>query len=149
MGVTFILVQAPWAHRLRVIALLALPGVQGALTAKNVLNQSRLARFSPVLGNVELVCAGFLAVAAGVALLGAKSLPVLYGSWVIAAIATLGLVIAAALDLIQAVRHRQNQRPALIKLLLQSGALILYCALLLSMVWLLLISLSGESYMGN
>ncbi len=147
--VPFILVQAHWAHMLRVIALLAFPGVQGALTAKNVLNQSRRAEFSPVLGNVELVCAGFLAVAAGVALLGAKSLPVLYGSWVVAAIATLILIIAAALGLIGAMCRRQNQRQALVKLLLQSAALLLYIFLLL---WglLLLRSLSGESYyMGN
>lgn len=153
MVVTVILVQAPWAHMLPVIALLALPGVHGALTAKNVLHQSRLARFSPILGNVELLCAGFLmVVAAGVGMLA--KWPRLfyggwYGSWVVAAIATLVLVIAAALDLIQAVRHRQNQRPALIKLLLQSGALILYCILLLTLGWLLLIGLSGRPYMGN
>ncbi len=153
MVVTVILVQAPWAHVLPVIALLALPGVHGALTAKNVLHQSRLARFSPILGNVELICAGFLmVVAVGVGMLA--KWPRLfygswYGSWVVAAIATLVLVIAAALDLIQAMRHRQNQRPALIKLLLQSGALFLYCILLLTLGWLLLIGLSGRPYMGN
>ncbi|HSM83652.1 MAG TPA: hypothetical protein VLS96_18335 [Nodosilinea sp.] len=145
----FVLVQASWAQALRVVALLAFPGMQGALTAKNAFDQSRQTRFSPVLVSVELVCAGFLAVAAGVALLGAKSLPVIYGSWVIAAIATLMLVIAAALDLLWALRRRQNQRQALIKLLLQSVVLILYVILLVWMGLLLLLSLTGESYMGN
>ncbi|WOD41207.1 hypothetical protein [Nodosilinea sp. E11] len=149
MVTTFVIVQAPWAHGVRAVVLLTLPGVQGALTAKHAFRQSRRARFSPLIVVVELVCAGCLAVAAGVALLGAKSVPVLYGSWVVAAIATLILVIAAALDLLRAMRRRQNQRPVLIKLLLQSVALILYSILLLWMGLLLLLSLSGESYMGN
>jgi hypothetical protein len=149
MGVMFALVQSPWAQGLPIMGLLALPGIQGALTAKNAFDQSRLARFSPILVSVELVCAGFLVVAAGVALLGAKSLPMLYGSWVVAAIATLMLVIVAALDLTGGIRHRQNQRRALLKLLLQSVALILYIILLLWMGLLLFLSLTGESYMGN
>ncbi|MEA5447414.1 hypothetical protein VB780_02460 [Leptolyngbya sp. CCNP1308] len=149
MVVVFALVQAPWTQALRVMVLLILPGIQGALTARNAFDQSRLARFSPVLVSVELVCAGLLIVAAGVALLGANSLPVIYGSWVVAAIATLMLVIAAALDLIGAIRRRQNQRLALIKLLLQSVALTLYVILLLWMGLLLVLSLTGESYMGN
>lgn len=149
MVVAFLLVQAPWAHPLRAVALLALPGVQGALTAKHALNQSRQAQFNPRLVIAELIGAGLLGVAAGVALLGARSLPVLYSSWIIAAIATLILVIAAALDLIQAMRRRQNQRPLLTKLLLQSLALIFYSILLLWMGLLFLLSLTGESYMGN
>lgn len=149
MVVTFLMVQAPWAHPLRAIALLALPGVQGALTARNALNQSRLAQFNAGIVIAELIGAGLLGVAAAIALLGARSLPVLYSSWVVAAIATLMLVIAAALDLIQAMRRRQNQRPLLTKLLLQSLALMFYGILLLWMGLLFLLSLTGESYMGN
>lgn len=149
MVVTLVLVHAPWAQTLWAMALLTFPGMQGALTAKHAFDQIRLARLNPVLVSVELVGAGVLGVAAGVALLGAKSLPVLYGSWIIAAIATLMLVIAAALDLIGAMRRRQNQRPALTKLLLQSVALTLYVILLLWMGLLFLLSLAGESYMGN
>jgi hypothetical protein len=149
MVMTFLMVQAPWAHPLRAVALLALPGVQGALTARNAFNQSRLAQFDAGLVIAELIGAGLLGIAAAIALLGARSLPVLYSSWVVAAIATLILVIAAALDLIGAMRRRQNQRPILTKLLLQSLALIFYGILLLWMGLLFLLSLTGESYMGN
>jgi hypothetical protein len=149
MVVAFIVVRAPWAATLRVIMGLALPCLQGALTAKNALSQSRLAQFSPVLVNIELVCAGLLTLSSGVALLGPKTLPVLYGSWVVAAIATLVLVIVAALDLIRAIGCKQNQRWVLIKLLLQSVALILYAILVLWMGFLVLIALSGKPYMGN
>ncbi len=149
MVLAFLMVQAPWAHPLRAVALLALPGAQGALTAQNALRQSRLARFNARLAIAELIGAGLLGIAATIALLGARSLPVLYTSWVIAAIATLILVIAAALDLIQAMHRRQNQRPVLVKLLLQSLALVFYSILLLWMGLLFLLSLTGESYMGN
>ncbi|MBE9157762.1 hypothetical protein IQ265_13145 [Nodosilinea sp. LEGE 06152] len=149
MVVAFLMVQAPWAHPLRAVALLALPGVQSALTAKNTLNRSRLNQFSGRVAIAELIGAGLLGVAAAIALLGARSLPVLYSSWVVAAIATLILVIAAALDLIRAMRRRQNQRPVLVKLLLQSLALVFYSILLLWMGLLFLLSLTGESYMGN
>ena len=149
MVAAFFMVQAPWAHPLRTLALLALPGAQGALTAKNALTHSRLDRFNGMLAIAELIGAGLLGVAAGIALLGARSLPVLYSSWVVAAIATLILVIAAALDLIRAMGRRQNQRPVLIKLLLQSLALMFYSILLLWMGLLFLLSLTGESYMGN
>ncbi|MBD1919203.1 MULTISPECIES: hypothetical protein [Cyanophyceae] len=149
MVVAFFIVQAPWAHPLRTLVLLALPGAQGALTAKNTLSRSRLNQFNGVLAIAELIGAGLLGVAAGIALLGARSLPVLYSSWIVAAIATLILVIAAALELLRAMSRRQNQRPVLLKLLLQSLALIFYGLLLLWMGLLFLLSLTGESYMGN
>ncbi|MBD2232565.1 hypothetical protein [Phormidium tenue] len=149
MVVAFFIVQAPWAHPLRTLVLLALPGAQGALTAKNTLNQSRLSQFNGVLAIAELIGAGLLGVAAAIALLGARSLPVLYSSWVVAAIATLILVIAAALELLRAMSRRQNQRLVLLKLLLQSLALIFYGLLLLWMGLLFVLSLTGESYMGN
>ncbi|PZV04385.1 MAG: hypothetical protein DCF32_12445 [Leptolyngbya sp.] len=149
MVVAFLMVQAPWAHPLRAVALLALPGAQGALTARNTLKRTRSNQFSGRVAIAELIGAGLLGVAAAIALLGARSLPVLYSSWVVAAIATLILVIAAALDLIRAIRRRQNQRPILTKLLLQSLALIFYGLLLLWMGLLFLLSLTGESYMGN
>ncbi|MGG6241078.1 hypothetical protein ACQ4N7_20845 [Nodosilinea sp. AN01ver1] len=149
MVVAFLMVQAPWAHPLRAVALLALPGAQAALTAHNALKQSRVARFNGVVVNAELLGAVLLGVAAAIALLGARSLPVLYSSWVVAAIATLLLVITAALELVQAMRRRQNQRPVLVKLLLQSLALMFYSILLLWMGLLFLLALTGESYMGN
>ncbi|PSN14638.1 hypothetical protein C7293_10780 [filamentous cyanobacterium CCT1] len=149
MVVAFWLVQAPWAHPLRAVALLALPGAQAALTARNAFRQSRLPQSNAGILNVELIGAGLLGVAAAIALLGAKSLPVLYSSWIVAAIATLILVIAAALDLVQTMRRRQNQRPVLVKLLLQSLALVFYSILLLWMGLLFLLALTGESYMGN
>jgi hypothetical protein len=146
---TFLLVQAPWAHPLRTLALLSIPAGQGVLTGKQALRQSCSTRLHAVIANVELVCARLLGVAAGMAVLGAQSLPVIYSSWVVAAIATLLLVLAAALDLLQAMARRQNQRPRLVKLLLQSLALIFYSFLLLWMWFLLVRSLAGESYMGN
>ncbi|MBD2113086.1 MULTISPECIES: hypothetical protein [Cyanophyceae] len=149
MVVAFVIVQAPWAHPLRTLVLLALPGAQGALTAKNTLNRSRLNHFNGVLAIAELIGAGLLGVAAAIALLGARSLPVLYSSWVIAAIATLILVFAAALELLRAMSRRRNLRPVLLKLLLQSLALIFYGLLLLWMGLLFVLSLTGESYMGN
>lgn len=145
----FLVVQAPWAHPLRAVALLALPGVQGAVTARQALRQRQLAPSRAGLRIAELVGAGLLGVAAAIALLGARSLPVLYSSWVVATIATLILVLAAALELLRAISRRQNQRPVLVKLLLQSLALIFYGLLLLWMGLLFLLSLSGESYMGN
>lgn len=149
MVVAFFIVQAPWAHPLRTLVLLALPGLQGALTARQALHQHRLAPSRAGLTIAELIGAGLLGVAAGIALLGARSLPVLYSSWVVAAIATLILVIATALELLRAMSRRQNQRPVLLKLLLQSLALIFYGLLLLWMGLLFLLSLTGESYMGN
>lgn len=149
MVAAFLLVQAPWAHPLRAAVLLALPGAHGALTAKHALNQSRLSKFSAGLAIAELIGAGLLGVAAAIALLGAKWLSVVYSSWAVAAIATLILVIAAALDLIRTMRRRKNLRPVLTKLLLQSLALVFYSILLLWMGLLFFLSLTGESYMGN
>ncbi|TVQ11002.1 MAG: hypothetical protein EA368_06425 [Leptolyngbya sp. DLM2.Bin27] len=144
MVVVFFMVQAPWAHPLRTVTLLAFPGAQAAVTAQNALRQSRLARSSPAIVMAELIGAGLLGVAAAIAVLGARSLPVLCSSWVVAAIATLILVMAAALDTFQAMRRRHNQRPRLTKLLLQSLALIFYSSLLLWIGLLFLLSLYSE-----
>jgi hypothetical protein len=88
-----------------------------------------------------------------VTLIGRENVLAWLVGWVIAAISTLILVIAAVLDLRQQRQHPSPPSDTKTRLVLQICALVIYGLLVLWMasivgLWLLL-WLSGESYMGN
>lgn len=130
--------------------------LHGALTAKSALQassnpptHSRKTRKT----TLELGCAWGLGLAFVVTLIGRDNVLAWLVGWPMAAIATLILVIATALDFRQQRQHPELCRATKTRLMLQICALVVYSLLALWMaavagLWLL-VWLSGEPYMGN
>ncbi|HEY9762872.1 MAG TPA: hypothetical protein V6D07_10110, partial [Trichocoleus sp.] len=68
---------------------------------------------------------------------------------ILAAIATFLLTITGAIETIKAVRQKRHRRRNIVRLLLNSSALLIYCLLVFSLTFLVAMGLAGESYMGN
>ncbi|MBD1862967.1 MULTISPECIES: hypothetical protein [Trichocoleus] len=104
----------------------------------------------------ELACASLLVVASLMMLASAafykipffSTLALLWGL-LSAAIATLPLVITGALKVITAVRQKREMWQSVLKLLLNSLALLIYLVALAWISMFLVFLLSGEPYMGN
>lgn len=144
--------MATKSHATLPLLAIGLPALHGALTAKSALQSPPSTPTNPRNITLELVCAGMLGLAFGVALIGRETVFGLLLGWSIAAIATLVLVVSTALNL----RRWQPPGPpkgTKTRLALQICALVVYGLLVLwmasvMMLWLAL-WLSGEPYMGN
>lgn len=128
---------------------LGLPGLHGVLNARSALRYYRQTKASKVKLVIELICASLLVLSVFVVLIDVKSLLTLYGSWVLAAIATFPLLITGAIEVIVAVRRKRHQRRCIVKWLLNLGAFVAYGVLLSFFAVLAIIALDGEYYMGN
>lgn len=157
MGLAFVgsMVAAFMLTQSAALPLLAagLPALHGALTAKSALQSSRPTPTNARNTTLELLCAGGLGLAFLITLIGRENVLAWLVGWVIAALSTLILVIAAVLDLRQRRQHPSPHSGTKTRLVLQICALVVYGLLVLWMasvvgLWLLL-WLSGESYMGN
>lgn len=130
-----------------------LPALHGALTAKSALQAASNPPTHARNTTLELGCAWGLGLAFVVTLIGRDNVLAWLVGWPMAAIATLILVIATALDFRQQRQHPELCRATKTRLMLQICALVVYSLLALWMaavagLWLL-VWLSGEPYMGN
>ncbi len=132
------------------------PGLHGVLIAKGALRGQRQAKLNKRCLIGELACASLLVVASLMMLASAafhkipffSTLALLCGL-LLAAIAALPLVITGVLKVITAVRQKREVWRSILKLLLNSLALLIYLVALAWMSMFLVFLLSGEPYMGN
>ncbi|MBD1872897.1 hypothetical protein H6F75_05340 [Nodosilinea sp. FACHB-131] len=130
-----------------------LTGLHGVLIAKSAFKHRKQAQSS--MGNllIELNCAGLLVLACLIMLTHVvfKVAPVIsfFCGWLLAAIATLPLVIIGVIKVITAIRQKQRVWRKVVRLVLNCFALLIYLTFALWMSMLLVMLLSGEPYMGN
>ncbi len=136
--------------------LIGLPGLHGVLIARSTLKGQRQTKLDKKCLIGEIVCASFLVVAslmmlASVAFHKIPFFPALalFCGLLLAAIATLPLVITGVLKVITAVGQKREVWQSVLKLLLNSLALLIYLVALTWMSMFLVFLLSGEPYMGN
>lgn len=134
-------------------AIAALTGLHGVLVAKSALKHRRQTRSGKGSFLVELICASFLVLACLIMVtpLVLNLEPFLFFScgWLLAAIATLPLIITGVIKVITGVRQKQHVWRRVLRLTLNCFALLIYLTLVLWMSMLLMFVLSGEPYMGN
>lgn len=131
----------------------ALTGMHGVLTAKSAFKYHRQAQSGKGCLIVKLICASLLVLASLIMLsykvFNVAPIITFFCGWLLAAIATLPLTFAGAIEVIKAFKHKHDQRRNIARLLLNFLALLIYCTFALWMSMLLVLALSGESYMGN
>jgi hypothetical protein len=130
-----------------------LPGLHGILTAKSVLRSRRQTHSRQRFQKVELACSGLLVLAGFVMLVSVvfqvPSFIVFFFGGLLAAIATLPLIITGLLKVITAVRQKRDIWQNLLKVVLNVLALLIYLVLAAWMSMLFIFWLTGEPYMGN
>lgn len=130
-----------------------LAGLHGILIATSALKYRRRAQSSMGSLLIELNCAGLLVLACLIMLMHVvlKIAPVisLFCGCLLAAIATLPLVITGVVKVITAIRRKQHVWRKVVRLVLNCLALLIYLTFALWMSMLLVMLLSGEHYMGN
>ncbi|HEY9297008.1 MAG TPA: hypothetical protein VIQ31_11665 [Phormidium sp.] len=126
----------------------ALPGLHGALVAESALSYYKEAHSSKRSLIAELICSGLLVLGVLLGLI-VRSLFGFYCGLILAAIATFILTIIGIIEVIKAFRSKRYQRRNIVRLLLNSSALLIYCSLVFSLTFLVVLGLAGESYMGN
>lgn len=130
-----------------------LTGLHGVLTAKSALRYYRGIRFNRLNLLIELICAGLLVLACFVMLthviLNVTPLLTFVCGWLLAAIATLPLLVTGIMKVVTAVRRKQGAWQNSLKLALHLLALLVYLTLVAWMSMLLALALTGEPYMGN
>jgi hypothetical protein len=136
--------------------LVGAPGLHGVLIARSALRNHRQAKLDKKCLIGEFACGSFLVVASLMMLTGIVFYPrpifpalAFFGGLLLAAIATLPLIITDVLKIIAAVRRKQGVWQNTLRLALNFLALLIYLVLLTWMSMLLLLMLSGEPYMGN
>ncbi|HEY9878267.1 MAG TPA: hypothetical protein V6D29_07410 [Leptolyngbyaceae cyanobacterium] len=153
MVLSILVTQTAWGKALMAnlgtYLLVGLPGLHGVLIAESALKHYRKTQSSKVSLIVELICAGLLILAVLVALINIRSLLAFYCGLILAAIATFPLTVVGTIEAIKAVRKKQYRRRNVVRLLLNSIALLIYCSLVFSLTFLVAMGLAGESYMGN
>lgn len=154
LGLTILLVQSSWVHLWLTLLTgvwplyltVALPGVQGFLTARKALKDETYPQF---IKKIDLICAGLLGTAMVIMVVGRLSFIGLFFGAVLAAIATLPLIVTATIQLIQSIRHKRHPWHQAAKLLLQGSALLIYGVISVWASYLLIFWIGGEPYMGN
>lgn len=129
-----------------------LPGLHGILTAKNALRSRRQTNFRKGQ-KVELACSGLLILAGFIMLVSVvfqmPSFVIFFFGGLLAAIATLPLIITGLIKVITAVRQQRGVWQSLLKVALNVLALVIYLVLAAWMSMLFIFWLTGEPYMGN
>ena len=138
---------------LPLIFIAGLPGLHGILTAKSVLRYRRQTHSRQRFQKVELACSGLLVLAGFVMLVSVvfqvPSFIIFFFGGLLAAIATLPLIITGLLKVITAVRQKRDIWQNLLKVVLNVLALLIYLVLAAWMSMLFIFWLTGEPYMGN
>lgn len=130
-----------------------LPGLHGTLTAKSALRYRRQANSGKRCQNIELACSGVLVLAGFIMVVSVvfqmPSFIIFFFGGLLAAIATLPLIITGLLKVITAVRQKRGIWQNLLKVVLNVLALLIYVVLAAWMSMLFIFWLTGEPYMGN
>ena len=130
-----------------------LTGIHGVLTAKSAFKYHRQAQSGRGILIVKLICASLLVLACLVMLtygvFNVSPIITFFCGWLLAAIVTLLLTITGVIEVIKAFRQKHHQRRNIARLLLNFLALLIYCILAFWMSTLLVLALTGESYMGR
>lgn len=138
---------------LPLIFVAGLPGLHGILTAKSALRSRRQAKSGKKGQKVELACSGLLILAGFIMLVSVvfqmPSFIIFFFGGLLAAIATLPLIITGLIKVITAVRQKRGLWQNLLKLVLNVLALLIYSVLAAWMSMLFIFWLTGEPYMGN
>lgn len=154
LGLTILLIESSWVPISLQLLMnvwplyltVALPGVQGFLTARTALKSE----ISPqAIKKIDLICAGLLGVAMVIMVVGRLSFIGLFFGAGLAAIATLPLIVTATLQLIQSIRHKRHPWHQAAKILLQASALLIYSVITVWMSYMMILWIGGEPYMGN
>lgn len=131
----------------------ALTGIHGVLTAKSAFKYHRQAQSGKGCLIVKLICASLLVLAALIMLtyevFNVAPIITFFCGCLLAAIATLPLTIAGMIEVIKSFKNKHYQRRNIAKLMLNFLALLIYSIFALWMSMLLVLTLSGESYMGK
>lgn len=134
-------------------AIAGLTGLHGILVAKSALKYRRQTRSGKGSLLVELTCASLLVLACLImvmdVVLNLAPFITFFCGWLLAAIATLPLVITGVMKVITAVRQKQRVRRKVLNLALNCLALLIYLMLAFWMSMLVVLLVPGEPYMGN
>lgn len=138
---------------LPLIFVAGLPGLHGVLIAKSALRSRRQTNSRKGCQKVELACAGVLILAGFIMLASVvfqmPSFIVFFFGGLLAAIATLPLILTGLLKVITAVRQKRGIWQNLLKVVLNVVALLIYLVLAVWMSMSFIFLLTGEHYMGN
>jgi hypothetical protein len=138
---------------LPLIFVAGLPGLHGVLIAKSALRSRRQTNSRKRCQNVELVCSSGLILAGLIMVVSVvfqmPSFIVFFFGGLLAAIATLPLILTGLIKVITAVRQKRGIWQNLLKVALNVLALLIYLVLAAWMSMLFIFWLTGEPYMGN
>lgn len=130
-----------------------LPGFHGVLIAKSVLRSRKQTNSRRKCQNIELACSGVLVLASFIMLVSVvfqmPSFIIFFFGGLLAAIATLPLIITGLLKVITAVRQKRGVWHNILNVVLNVLALLIYLVLAAWMSMLFIFWLTGEPYMGN
>ncbi len=131
-------------------AIAGLTALHGVFIAKSALKYRRQNQSSKGSLLVELTCASLLVLACLIMLTHVvfKVAPIIssFCGWLLAAIATLPLVITGVMQIVRAIRRKQRVWRKVLRLALNCFALLIYLTLALWMSMLLVLLLSGAPY---